>query len=109
MTRKTAKGEPAAPGERVTAGYSVTRGIAARRGGRLGEEHARDVRRLSPGEERILAERGRAGDVDAEQQLITANLALVLHAAQRLQAMRRSPRRLDSGRESRLDPGGTAL
>ena len=36
--------------------------------------------RLSAGEERVLAERGKAGDVDAEQQLITANLGLVLHA-----------------------------
>jgi RNA polymerase primary sigma factor len=38
------------------------------------------VRRLTAGEERALAERGKAGDVDAEQQLITANLGLVLHA-----------------------------
>ncbi len=41
---------------------------------------AHGVRRLSPGEERSLAERGKAGDVDAEQQLITANLGLVLRA-----------------------------
>ena len=35
---------------------------------------------LSAVEERMLAERGKAGDVDAEQQLVTANLRLVLHA-----------------------------
>lgn len=39
---------------------------------------AHDARRLSAGEERALAERGQAGDLDAEQQLITANLGLVL-------------------------------
>ena len=38
------------------------------------------ARRLSAGEERTLAERIKAGDVDAGQQLITANLGLVLHA-----------------------------
>jgi RNA polymerase primary sigma factor len=41
---------------------------------------ASGVRRLSAGEEQALATRGKAGDVDAEQQLITANLGLVLHA-----------------------------
>jgi RNA polymerase primary sigma factor len=41
---------------------------------------SQDVRRLSAGEELALAERGKAGDVDAVQQLITANLGLVLHA-----------------------------
>ena len=41
---------------------------------------AQGARRLSAGEERALAERGKAGDVDAEQQLITANLGLVIHA-----------------------------
>jgi RNA polymerase primary sigma factor len=46
----------------------------------LAAECAHGVRRLSAGEERALAERGKAGDVDAEQQLITANLRLVLHA-----------------------------
>jgi RNA polymerase primary sigma factor len=40
-----------------------------------GSEH-----RLSAGEERALAERGKAGDVDAEQQLITANMGLVFRA-----------------------------
>jgi RNA polymerase primary sigma factor len=43
-------------------------------------ENAGSVSRLSAGEERALAERGKAGDVDAEQQLITANLGLVFRA-----------------------------
>ena len=43
-------------------------------------ENASSARRLSAGEERALAERGKAGDVDAEQQLITANLGLVFRA-----------------------------
>jgi RNA polymerase primary sigma factor len=41
---------------------------------------ARSAHRLSASEERTLAERGKAGDVDAVQQLITANLGLVLRA-----------------------------
>jgi RNA polymerase sigma factor (sigma-70 family) len=43
-------------------------------------ECAHSARRLSASEERTLAERGKAGDVDALQQLITANLGLVLGA-----------------------------
>lgn len=43
-------------------------------------EPALPMHQLSPREERRLAERGRAGDVDAEQQLITANLKLVFRA-----------------------------
>ena len=53
------------------------RGMARRP---LTAENASGACRLSASEERALAERGKAGDVDAEQQLITANLALVLRA-----------------------------
>jgi RNA polymerase primary sigma factor len=42
--------------------------------------NAGSERCLSAGEERTLAERGKAGDADAEQQLITANLRLVFCA-----------------------------
>lgn len=40
----------------------------------------RGEHRLSDGEERVLAERIRAGDTAAYQQLILANLALVLRS-----------------------------
>jgi RNA polymerase primary sigma factor len=43
-------------------------------------ENVSSTPRLSAGEERALAERGKAGDLDAEQQLITAHLGLVLRA-----------------------------
>ena len=53
-----------------------------RRKGRRGlaAENGNGVSRVSAGEERALAERSRAGDVNAEQLLITANLGLVFRA-----------------------------
>ena len=75
MTQRTAKGEPAARRNARRPGIPQRAASADSARRPLGEEHAE----MSAGfarEERILAERGRAGDVDAEQQLITANLAL---------------------------------
>ncbi len=64
-------------------GRRFSRGAWPRHAGRRSRraQAAHCERRLSAGEERTLAARARAGDADAQQELITANLALVLHAA----------------------------
>jgi RNA polymerase primary sigma factor len=77
---ETRSDEGSAP--RRSHGRRAFKSAWSRRTGRrpLAAEKPGSVLGLSAGEERTLAERGKAGDVDAEQQLITANLRLVFRA-----------------------------
>ncbi len=80
MTRRQRTMGVGHQGQVMAAARSKARGVAAWGVGRRPRQARTSAYRLSASEERALAERVKTGDVDAEQQLITANLGLVFLA-----------------------------